>query len=149
MFNYFYPKTVFIPFYDIFCTYRYFIFVYILLRPHSLTSLTTFTDIFTNTYARTPHLHQCLLKILEMFEIVFWCFGHFSHLRACRVSVAASCLQIAQLFSPKGVWRGLGRPKLMCERNSDKYIPKKVCLPPLCGLPNWQTYPLVMYFWYK
>ena len=37
----------------------------------------------------------------------------------------------------------------MSWKNSKKHVPQRVCWPTLCGPPNWQTYPLVMYFRFK
>ena len=44
-----------------------------------------------------------------------------------------------QFVSPKAVWRGPGRPKLMSPKSSKQNDSKKERLPTFCGPQNWQT----------
>ena len=50
------------------------------------------------------------------------------------------------IVSSKAVWRGPGRPKLMCKSVYKTRFPQKVCLPTWCGPQNSQTWSLVVCF---
>ena len=79
-------------------------------------------------------------------------FGRFSKLIALSVSAVACAWFFAidsAIFYLKSCPERSGETKTDVQKKLENKFSKKVCLSTLCGPQNSQTYPLVMYSWYK